>query len=163
MACGGFKDIVLPLKLLHINVMGPEMVVALNECRLIFKRNVRSTCGSFCWWGWTRLFFLRVQMVQPSFYSRLPHQLFDQSCSLFHSASLLKYWDTVFTLAKTAAHYTLPGSALTFILTGFEVVKSNVLWDIMPCSPLKVNRRFGETSPSSSASKNKAGKKPTEL
>jgi hypothetical protein len=33
---------------------------------------------------------------------------------------------------------------------GFEVlaavvIKSSILWDITPCSPLKVNRRFGET------------------
>jgi hypothetical protein len=26
-----------------------------------------------------------------------------------------------------------------------EVMKSSILWDIMPCSPLKVNRRFGGT------------------
>jgi ribosome maturation factor RimP len=43
---------------------------------------------------------------------------------------------------------------------GFEVLtavvmKSNVFWDIMPCSPLKVNRRFGGISPPSSGSKNK--------
>jgi hypothetical protein len=29
-------------------------------------------------------------------------------------------------------------------------MKSTILWDITPCSPLKVNRRFGVTSPSSS-------------
>jgi hypothetical protein len=34
---------------------------------------------------------------------------------------------------------------------GFEVltavdVKSKIFWDITPCSPLKVNRRFGRTS-----------------
>jgi hypothetical protein len=33
---------------------------------------------------------------------------------------------------------------------GFEILtvvilKSAVFWDIMPCSPLKVNRRFGGT------------------
>jgi hypothetical protein len=33
---------------------------------------------------------------------------------------------------------------------GFEVltavvIKSTILWDITPCSPLSVNRRFGET------------------
>jgi hypothetical protein len=27
------------------------------------------------------------------------------------------------------------------------VMKSSVFWDIMPCSPLKVNRRFGRTYP----------------
>jgi hypothetical protein len=40
---------------------------------------------------------------------------------------------------------------------GFEVLtavvmKSTVFWDITPCSPLSVDRRFGETSPPSSAS-----------
>jgi hypothetical protein len=36
-------------------------------------------------------------------------------------------------------------------ILGFEVlttviVKSSIFWNITPCSPLKVNRRFGETS-----------------
>jgi hypothetical protein len=40
----------------------------------------------------------------------------------------------------------LPVSAII----GFEfltavVIKSSIFWDITPCSPLKVNRRFGET------------------
>jgi hypothetical protein len=34
-------------------------------------------------------------------------------------------------------------------------MKSTTFWDIMPCSPLKVNRRFRGTSPPSSGSKNK--------
>jgi hypothetical protein len=34
------------------------------------------------------------------------------------------------------------------------VTKGTIFWDITPCSPLKANRRFGETSPSS-RSKNK--------
>jgi hypothetical protein len=29
------------------------------------------------------------------------------------------------------------------VLTGV-VMKSSVLWDTMPCSPLKINRHFGE-------------------
>jgi hypothetical protein len=36
-------------------------------------------------------------------------------------------------------------------IVGFEVltaavIKSSIFWDITPCSPLKVNGRFGETS-----------------
>jgi hypothetical protein len=43
---------------------------------------------------------------------------------------------------------TLEGGKLG--IAGFEVLtavvmKSTVIWDIMPCSPLKVNRRFGGT------------------
>jgi hypothetical protein len=46
---------------------------------------------------------------------------------------------------------------------GFEVhtavvMKSAIFWDIMPCSPLKANRRFGGTSPPSSGLKNKPNK-----
>jgi hypothetical protein len=40
------------------------------------------------------------------------------------------------------------------------VMKSTIFWDIMMCSPLKVNRRFRGTSPPSSGSKNKPIKKP---
>jgi hypothetical protein len=41
---------------------------------------------------------------------------------------------------------------------GFEVLTavvmgSYIFWDITPCSPLKVNRLFGGTSPPSSGSK----------
>jgi hypothetical protein len=36
------------------------------------------------------------------------------------------------------------------------IMKNSVLWDIMPCSPSKVNRRFGGTC----RSKNKPSKKP---
>jgi hypothetical protein len=32
-----------------------------------------------------------------------------------------------------------------FVVLTAVVMKSNIFWDIMPCSPLKVNRRFGET------------------
>jgi hypothetical protein len=37
---------------------------------------------------------------------------------------------------------------LCFRASGFNinVIKSTIFWDITPCSPLKVNRRFGETS-----------------
>jgi hypothetical protein len=41
-----------------------------------------------------------------------------------------------------------------------EHLKTTILWDITPCIPLKVNPRFGGTSPSSSGSKNKPRKKP---
>jgi hypothetical protein len=39
---------------------------------------------------------------------------------------------------------------MTFLLVRFEVltpvvVRSTMSWDITPCSPLKVNRRFGAT------------------
>jgi hypothetical protein len=34
-------------------------------------------------------------------------------------------------------------------------MKSTIFWDITPCSPMKVNRRFGGTSPPSTGSKNK--------
>jgi hypothetical protein len=39
---------------------------------------------------------------------------------------------------------------VTSIHVGFDVLtavamKNSILWDIMPCSPLKVNRRFGGT------------------
>jgi hypothetical protein len=37
---------------------------------------------------------------------------------------------------------------------------STIFWDITPCSPLKVNRRFGETSTPFSGSKNKPSKIP---
>jgi hypothetical protein len=45
-------------------------------------------------------------------------------------------------------------------LVGFEaltavVMKNYIFCGITPCSPFKVNRRFGGTSPSSSGSKNK--------
>jgi hypothetical protein len=30
-------------------------------------------------------------------------------------------------------------------MVGLEVMKSHIDWDIMPCSPLKVNLRFGGT------------------
>jgi hypothetical protein len=49
---------------------------------------------------------------------------------------------------------------------GFEVLtsvvmKSTICWDLTPCSPLCVNRRFGGTSPPSSGlKKNKLSKKP---
>jgi hypothetical protein len=45
------------------------------------------------------------------------------------------------------------------VLTGV-VMKSTIFWDITPCSPLKVNWRFGGTSPPSSGSKNRPSKKP---
>jgi hypothetical protein len=48
---------------------------------------------------------------------------------------------------------------LNMALVGL-VLKSTIFWDIMPCSPLKVIRRFGGTSPPSSGSKNKPSKKP---
>jgi hypothetical protein len=38
-------------------------------------------------------------------------------------------------------------------------MNTSIFWDITPCSPLKVNGRFVETSPSSSGSKNKTSKK----
>jgi hypothetical protein len=40
------------------------------------------------------------------------------------------------------------------------VMKSTIFWDIKPCSPLRANRRLGETSPPSSWSKHKLSKKP---
>jgi hypothetical protein len=51
------------------------------------------------------------------------------------------------------------------ISIGFQVptavvMKSTIIWDITPRSPLKVNWRLGETSPLSSGSKNKPSKKP---
>jgi hypothetical protein len=51
-----------------------------------------------------------------------------------------------------------------FFYVGFEVLtavvmKNTIFWDITPCSPLKVNRRFGGTLPSS-GSKNKPSKRP---
>jgi hypothetical protein len=39
-----------------------------------------------------------------------------------------------------------------------KVLKSIIFWDITPCNPLKVNRRFGGTSPSPSGPKNKMNK-----
>jgi hypothetical protein len=47
---------------------------------------------------------------------------------------------------------------------GFEVfaavvMKSTILWEMAPCSPLSFSRRFGGTSPPSSGSKNKPSKK----
>jgi hypothetical protein len=36
----------------------------------------------------------------------------------------------------------------------------SIFWDITPCSPFKVNRRFGVTSPPYSRSKNTPSKKP---
>jgi hypothetical protein len=51
------------------------------------------------------------------------------------------------------------------IYVGFEiltamVMKSIIFWVITPYSPLKVNRRFGETSTPFSGPKKKPGKKP---
>jgi hypothetical protein len=48
---------------------------------------------------------------------------------------------------------------------GFEVItavgmKNTNFWDITLCSLSKVKKRFGETSPPSSGSKNKLSKKP---
>jgi hypothetical protein len=49
---------------------------------------------------------------------------------------------------------------------GFEVLsavvmKRTIFWDIAPCSPLKVNRRFGGTYPFHlQGRKNKLSKKP---
>jgi hypothetical protein len=37
---------------------------------------------------------------------------------------------------------------------------SAIFWDIIPCSPFRVNWRFGGTSPTSSVSRNKPRKKP---
>jgi hypothetical protein len=50
-------------------------------------------------------------------------------------------------------------------IVGFEVLtavvmKSTIFWDIMPCSPLKVNRHFGEHIAPFSGSNNKPSKKP---
>jgi hypothetical protein len=39
-------------------------------------------------------------------------------------------------------------------------INGTILWDITPYSPLRINRRFGGTSPLSSGSKNKLSKKP---
>jgi hypothetical protein len=41
----------------------------------------------------------------------------------------------------------------------FYSLKSTIFWDTMPCSPLKVIRRFGEKLPPSSRSKNKQNNK----
>jgi hypothetical protein len=41
-----------------------------------------------------------------------------------------------------------------------ENMKCTILWDITPCSPLKVNRHLGGASPPSSGSKNKLSKRP---
>jgi hypothetical protein len=38
-----------------------------------------------------------------------------------------------------------------------EVMKSSIVWDITPCSPLEISRHFGETSPPYSKS-NKSSK-----
>jgi hypothetical protein len=32
-----------------------------------------------------------------------------------------------------------------YVLRTYVVLKSTIFWDIMPCSPLSVNRRFGGT------------------
>jgi hypothetical protein len=46
------------------------------------------------------------------------------------------------------------------VLTAVAMKCTTIFWDIPPCSPLKVNRYLGGTSPPSSGSKNKQSKKP---
>jgi hypothetical protein len=42
----------------------------------------------------------------------------------------------------------------------FTLLKMSIFWDITPCSPVIVYRRFGETSPQFSESKSKPSRKP---
>jgi hypothetical protein len=60
--------------------------------------------------------------------------------------------------------YQVSSKLVTLLKFGFEVlttvvINSTVFWDITLCSPLRVNRRFGGTSPPCSGS-NKPSKKP---
>jgi hypothetical protein len=56
--------------------------------------------------------------------------------------------------------YGIGSSIVRFEVLTVAVMKNIVFWDITPCSSLKVNWRFGGTSPRSSGSKNKPSKKP---
>jgi hypothetical protein len=56
----------------------------------------------------------------------------------------------------------LPSNTCSFSrsLHSNGTTRYSTIWDITPCNPLKVNRRFGETSSPSSGSKNKPNKIP---
>jgi hypothetical protein len=51
------------------------------------------------------------------------------------------------TLQTPMLHYQHCRQDVGFYFLTAVVVKSSILWDIMPCSPLKANQRFGGTCP----------------
>jgi hypothetical protein len=61
--------------------------------------------------------------------------IFSLSVRLFHFRNYQTYFDNIWLLKPKCGFE---------ILTAL-VMKSTVFWDKMPCSPLKVNRRFGWT------------------
>jgi hypothetical protein len=71
----------------------------------------------------------------------------------------------VYQLQRMYLAQTLPGWQQITLHVEFEaltvvVMKRTIFWDITPCSPLEVNRRFEGTSPPYSGPKNKLRKLP---
>jgi hypothetical protein len=101
-------------------------------------------------------------LSQPSLHSPTDYFTLLHSTEL-HSAGL---GSTLYSLGADPtenAPEKLPSDACSFsrsLHSNGTTRYSTIFWAITPCSPLKVNPHFGETSPPSSGSKNKSSKIP---
>jgi hypothetical protein len=123
----------------------------------------RLACSNFCPdtnypdWKFSRLSSLPQARAQVVYQIR-PRPLSSTSFPIHNSLIILRF-NVLYSTLRTASlsiPYTLrdestkePLSTAEILqLVGFEiltavVMKNFVVWDITPCSPLKVNRRFG--------------------
>jgi hypothetical protein len=83
--------------------------------------------------------FYTAESQCPFLYRRI-----SVSCFIPQNLSVLVY------TAESVPSVVCPDGLSSFVFVGFEVLtevvmKSTILWDITPCSALKINRRFGGT------------------
>jgi hypothetical protein len=104
----------------------------------------------------------RRDMLQIGINTFPKYILCDSVDAVLIETHLLQIKIFFFTTLKAPSHWTQAPNAILKTSSAFEQSngKSTIFWDIMPCSPLRVNRRFGGTSPPSSGSNNRPRKKP---
>jgi hypothetical protein len=127
-----------------------------NFSKLSFLQLLWLLCVSVPTWLWS---FSRRNML--SNWVHLYEKLFQ-----FCTVTIYKFAQEGCNIIQSNAWHVPPGPHTyawhhVQLLKGITLhLKSNIFWDITPCSPLKMNRRFGETSPPSSGSKNNPSKNP---
>jgi hypothetical protein len=106
--------------------------------------------------------FQYVEVIPPELCTDLERLPTSEKPLLNYSTTLkmeaIRSSETSGTTQRTTRRH-IPEEDTLHVYIRSEVMKSTIFWDITPCNLLKVNRRFGRTSPPSSGSKNKPSKK----
>jgi hypothetical protein len=136
----------LPLSLSSVNCGDVIVMVMMVECRSwcwhyrIISTGINLRFGRSEW-----LHGLRNEMSSPAqtlgSRVRIPLEVCMSAFILFVLSCVGRCLATGWSLVQ---------GVLSIVCIGFEVLtevvmKSTIFWDITPCSPLSVNRRFGET------------------